>query len=138
MEDSAARNPLEQPVTPVQMNSSLQARIQVKILTRKRSDPNEKPPLDAEFAAYWAILMKYGIERSSLPEPFSFLESHCMELQQLADMAFEVLTVPATSSEVERAFSQAGNILDGCRWSLSDENLDRETFLRHNKVLLKL
>lgn len=107
-------------------------------MAKQQSEPTAKPTLDAEYAAYWAILEKTNVEKDELPEPFSFWESHYFELEQLAELAFEVLSIPATSSEVERSFSQAGHIVGGRRWSLSDANLERETFLRHNKALLNL
>ena len=52
--------------------------------------------------------------------------------QALARLAKKYLTPPATSTEVERLFSVAGNILSDERNSLKPENVDKLLFLKEN------
>ena len=52
----------------------------------------------------------------------------------LCRLAKKFLTPPPTSTNTERLFSTAGNIVDG-RASLSPENLERLLFLRENMIM---
>lgn len=74
-----------------------------------------------------------------LPEeenPMSFWLKNALKYPALSELAFEILTIPATSAPVERLFSQASIAAGGKRNRLSSENLEREVMVKVNKQFL--
>lgn len=59
-----------------------------------------------------------------------------MVYPRLYDLSLKYLTVPATSSAIERVFSQSGFIMRPHRAKLTTKNVCLLTFLKCNKVLL--
>ena len=54
----------------------------------------------------------------------------------LSSMAVDILTIPGSSTAVERVFSVAGESTSGKRNRLADKNLEREVLIRKNKMYL--
>ena len=52
----------------------------------------------------------------------------------LSSIALDLLTIPGSSTPVERVFSVAGESTSGKRNRLADQNLEREIILRKNKL----
>ena len=83
----------------------------------------------------WAIYR--NIKQHELPEPLDLLEfweGMKVRLPLLADIALSVLQVPASSAEVERSFTDYGNILTDKRHNLSDENMKMLNMLYYNSI----
>ena len=56
----------------------------------------------------------------------------------MAKLACYYLTPPPTSTDVERLFSIAGNILTDSRNRLTPENLEKLLFIRQNYISLRV
>jgi hypothetical protein len=69
------------------------------------------------------------------PVVFWCSDSSKLKFPILSLVAEKYLCTPATSSESERLFSTASNILTDQRRSLKPENLQKLLFLHHNLVL---
>ena len=75
----------------------------------------------------------------SLPErvdPLTFWIEQENMYPLLAILAMEVLTIPASSTPVERVFSTAGELSGGKRNRLFNKYLEREVLLRNNKAYI--
>ena len=47
----------------------------------------------------------------AIPDILQWWRMHADEYPVLARMAYDILSIPATSAEIERVFSQAGRLL---------------------------
>ena len=55
----------------------------------------------------------------------------------ICQIACEILATPASTAPVELVFSSRGEVIRGKRNRLTDNNLERETFLRRNEKCIK-
>ncbi len=69
-------------------------------------------------------------------DPLQFWMENESTYPLLASLAFDVLSIPASSAPVERVFSTAGLVSSGRRNRLSDRNLEREIMLKRNMSFL--
>lgn len=69
---------------------------------------------------------------------FEFWTKHESLYPDVADIAFDLLTIPASSAPVERLFSTAGSVSAGKRNRISGDKLEREVFIKKNKHFLQL
>jgi hypothetical protein len=51
--------------------------------------------------------------------------------------ACDILAIPASTAPLERVFSVASQVLGNNRHSISDANLQKELFIRCNKIFLQ-
>ena len=65
-----------------------------------------------------------------------FWVDHEQIYPSLADVAFDILTIPASSAPVERVFSTAGTVSAGKQNRLSGAKLEREVLIKKNKTFL--
>ena len=65
-----------------------------------------------------------------------FWVQHEQIYPDIANIAFDVLTIPASSAPVERVFSTAGHVSAGKRNRLSGVKLEREVLIKKNKSFL--
>ena len=66
-------------------------------------------------------------------DPFEFWLKKRTEYPDLAQIACEILATPASTVPVERIFSSGGEVIQGKRNCLTDNNLEWEVFLCRNK-----
>lgn len=52
------------------------------------------------------------------------------------DVAFDILTISASSAPIERVFSTAGHVLSGKRNRISGQNHEGEVLIKKNKSFL--
>ena len=71
-------------------------------------------------------------------DPFNYWLHREINFANLARVACEVLSTPASTAPVERIFSTGGEATKGRRNRLSDKNLEREIFLSRNKKYIQL
>ena len=71
------------------------------------------------------------------PDPFEYWESRCPTLTVLAPFAMDVLSIPASSTSVERVFSTAGHCSSGRKNRLSGRRLEREVLIKKNIAFLE-
>ena len=79
------------------------------------------------------------MKRYEIPESLElqdFWEGMKVRVPLLAEIAQGVLQVPASSAEVERSFTDYGNILTDKRHNLFDESMKMLNMLYHNCELL--
>lgn len=57
-------------------------------------------------------------------------------LQSIAELALQVLAIPATSAGIERIFSLAGFVLEKRRFRLNSTSLENELFVKINRKFL--
>ena len=69
-------------------------------------------------------------------DPIQFWLQEQKIYPHLSKVVINILIVPGSSTPVERIFSAAGNATAGKRNRLADENLEREVFLRKNKIYI--
>ena len=69
---------------------------------------------------------------SSKTYPLTWWKDNAASFPNLARLALRYLSVPATSTSSERAYSAAGILTTGRRGALSSENVDRLVFLNKN------
>lgn len=69
-------------------------------------------------------------------DPFDLWLKKESEFPNLASIALDLLSTPASSAAVKRIFSSGGEATRGRRNRLQDENLEREIFLRTNKMYI--
>lgn len=67
---------------------------------------------------------------------FDFWREHYDEFSAFADLAFQMLSIPATSASVERLFSAAGVSASGRRTTIGPALLEAEAIAKYNKKLL--
>lgn len=89
-------------------------------------------PAAKELDKYLWLAKKY-VNSNPLP----FWVQHKDELKNLSKIAFELLSIPASTAAIERGFSAAGLVIAGQRHSLSARNLENEVMIKSNLVLLK-
>ena len=107
--------------------SVLEQRLQEDMKKQGKKQPGEQ-----ELETYMATC-------HSLPErvdPVTFWIEQENMYPLLATLAVEVLTMPASSTPVERVFSTAGESSGGKRNRLSNKHLEREVLLRKNKAYI--
>ena len=66
-------------------------------------------------------------------DPFEYWLMKKNEYPDLSQIACEILAFPASTAPVERIFSSGGEATKGKRNRLTNNNLEREIFLRRNK-----
>jgi hAT family C-terminal dimerisation region len=71
------------------------------------------------------------IEPSVTQEPLYWWRDHRHEYPTLSKMAFDLLSIPAMSSECERVFSSAGNTVTDARNRISADLLEAVESLKH-------
>ena len=84
-------------------------------------------------------LEKYLSEVTPLKEDADILDfwvQHEQIYPDIANIAFDVLTIPASSAPVERVFSTAGHVSAGKRNRISGVKLEREVLIKKNKSFL--
>lgn len=54
----------------------------------------------------------------------------------MSDVAFDILTISASSAPIEREFSTAGHVSAGKRNRISGQNFEREVLIKKNKSFL--
>ena len=94
----------------------------------------------AAAAVVVAARAQYLSEASTLPEDADVLDfwvQHKQVYPDMADVAFDILTIPASSAPIKRVFSTAGNVSAGKRNRLSGAKLEREVLIK-NKSFLSL
>ena len=82
---------------------------------------------------------KYLSEVTPLKEDADILDFWVQDEQiypNIANIGFDVLTIPASSVPVERVFSTAGHISAGKRNWLSGVKLEREVLIKKTKSFL--
>ena len=93
---------------------------------------DKKRPSSAELE-----LEAYKTEPLYSPNPLDFWKSNAPKFPRVARLARRYLAIPATEVASERSFSAAGQTVTKLRASLDASNVDRLTFLHHNKELAK-
>ncbi len=88
--------------------------------------------IDTELHEYWNIL----ITTENAGDPFQFWFQHEKMFRKLFPLAVDILSIPATSAPIERAFSVAGATIGLRRTSLSDMALFQEVFYKMNCFLI--
>lgn len=88
--------------------------------------------IDTELHEYWNIL----ITTDNAGDPFQFWLQHENMFRNLFPLAVDILSIPATSAPIERAFSVAGATIGLRRSCLSDKALYREVFYKMNYFLI--
>lgn len=69
-------------------------------------------------------------------DPLQYWVDKRNQYPKLALIACDILATPASTAPVERVFSSAGETSKGKRNRISQKNLEREIFLRRNKVYI--
>lgn len=87
--------------------------------------------IDTELHEYWNIL----ITTETAGDPFHFWIQHERMFRNLFPLAVDILSIPATSAPIERAFSVAGAAVGFRRSCLSDTALFQEIFYKMNIFL---
>ena len=104
-----------------------------KLLEEKSSKKVDKsPPVKLELEHYVNIQPQYAEEADVM----QFLID-AKEYPVLSSMALDILTIPASSTPVERVFSVAGESTSGKRNRLADQNLEREILVRKMDLIIR-
>lgn len=85
------------------------------------------PAVANQFSIYIELSEKFMGD-----DPIVFWSKHQSELPQLACYAFRILSIPASSSAVERVFSYGGLIIRPNRATMTDDLLSSLIFLKCN------
>jgi len=93
------------------------------------STPLTSSPAD-EFETY--LLMPTPNNSSDI---LQFWNEHQTRLQVMADIAKQLLAVPATSTSSERVFSVCGAVFTERRCRMTATNLEKLVFLKYNMQL---
>lgn len=88
--------------------------------------------VESEVGKYWDLITAEEYDC----DPIEFWCEREMSFKILAPIACEILSVPATSAPIERAFSVAGSVLGNKRHSLSNKMLNQEILFKMNGFLL--
>ncbi len=87
---------------------------------------------------YKSFLVQRFDPKSGIPKnALHFWEAHCGRFPELSKFAFELLSVPASSASIERAFSQTGISSAGRRSRIGADLLQAEAMLKVNRRFLK-
>ena len=100
--------------------------------TASRGTTPDSSPFQRELEGYIGETFNLNEEADAL----DFWVEHEQTYPDLADMAFDILTIPASSTPVERVFSTAGHVSMGKRNRLSGAKLEREVLIKKNKSFL--
>jgi hypothetical protein len=87
-----------------------------------------------EILQYFSLKKKVSNETEF--DPLMFWQNNQQNFPTLAPIAQDILTIPATSTPVERTFSVAGYCTSGRRNRLSGMNLEMEVLLKKNKAYI--
>lgn len=71
-------------------------------------------------------------------DPIAFWHENAIMYPLLSNVAFDLLSTPASTAPVERVFSTGGEVTTGKRNRLTASNLERQIFLTQNKRYLHL
>jgi hypothetical protein len=77
--------------------------------------------------------LKFEHRETSSNDVLEFWNTMADSLPALTKVAFQILTVPATSANVERSFSAAGQIVSERRSNISPDSVNDILFLRSTK-----
>ncbi len=97
----------------------------------RRAVAREKPSQEEELRHYLQIVAHFKATSG-----IKFWSERLAEFPLLANIALDILAVPATTAPVERIFSQTGLCTGDRRDNLSDENLEMEVMIRVNRILV--
>lgn len=127
-----------QPEPVIQLSAPHVSNVFVKAAERRQRRAAALAPtagslsIDTELHEYWNLV----IAMQCASDPFQFWLRHEKTFKNLFLLAVDILSVPATSAPIERAFSVAGAALGLRRSSLSDQALFQEVFYKMNAFLL--
>ena len=88
--------------------------------------------IDEEISRYQAELH----ELDEADDPMDYWVSMECQFSSLSLLAYDILSIPASSAPVERIFSASGDSCLGKRNRLSGTNLEREVLIKMNKHIL--
>jgi hAT family C-terminal dimerisation region len=77
--------------------------------------------------------LKFDHRETSSNDILEFWSTMADSLPTLAKVAFQILTIPATSANVERSFSAAGQVISERRSNISPDLVNDILFLRSTK-----
>lgn len=91
---------------------------------RPPQTPHESEPIDDEYDRYCRSPV------ASTNDLIKWWVNHKLEYPRLSQMAFDLLSIPATETECERLFSGCGNLITDRRNSLSVESVESTELLK--------
>ena len=99
------------------------------------SQSSECLPIEKEVNSYFSRLQPScsSVTKNDIADPIDFWITSEATYPMLSQLAFDILTIPASSTSVERVFSTAGASCIGKQNRLTDSNLEREVFVKKNK-----
>ena len=131
-ESESVRDPEDEPCLKWFKHLSTIISEKLKDRTTSRGTTPESSPLQRQLESYIGETFNLREEEDVL----DFWLEHKQTYPDLADVAFDILTIPASSTPVERVFSTAGHVCMGKRNRLSGTKLEREVLLKKNKSFL--
>jgi hypothetical protein len=93
-------------------------RLSTKVLTKKRKIAVKEDDY-TRYVKYWD-----PSEWSEATDLISWWQHHQIEYPLLSKMAFDILSIPGMSAEVERIFSAAGRLITDSRNGLTDDTIE--------------
>lgn len=104
---------MERPTAYAQFN-----RLSTKVLAKKRKIAAKEDDF-TRYTKYWD-----PAAWSEVTDIIAWWHQHQNEFPVLAQMAFDILSIPGMSAEVERIFSAAGRLISDCRNGLKDDTIE--------------
>lgn len=117
------------PRPPIAQASASRSKID-DLLYLPEQSPVVTTPVSDAIIHIRQYIEKPRLERHSCP--LAYWEKSC---NQLKDLAFKYLSIPATSVPSERIFSKAGDIMTKKRSRIKDKNLNMLMFIKQNHDL---
>lgn len=98
------------------------------------SQSSECLPIEKEVNSYFSRLQPScsSVTKNDIADPIDFWITSEATYPMLSQLAFDILTIPTSSTSVERVFSTAGASCIGKRNRLTDSNLERKVFVKKN------
>ena len=92
--------------------------------------PSSSQATKEEFEQYLTIVETLQDETDA----FGFWNTHKLKLCKLSELAFRVLSVPATSAPIEGVFSHGGILMRPHRASMGDSQIENLLLLKCNRL----
>lgn len=128
---------LNNSVVDTNPNKIIATHSKYKYLDRMRATKNvDVPLLDDELNRYDQCARSISCDESY--DPLVFWQSKSDEFKTLHSFALDVLSLPSSTSAVERVFSYCGIATMGLRNRLQGENLEQEIFIKRNREHISL
>lgn len=109
------------------LNEFQQFRLRHRLQASQKASTNYRPPTADEFDR-WTV--DIGADDGDITDPFQYWRDKQSTYPRLAQMAFDMLSVPPMSAECERAFSFAGLMVTRLRNRLETNTIDAAQAIR--------